>query len=88
MGIFQQTRAGGGRCDHLERLASPVAARSEVCEECGKRGPLRVCLSCGHVGCCDSARAHARAHAVATGHPLIKALPNGFVYCFDHDEYL
>jgi CPA1 family monovalent cation:H+ antiporter len=48
---------------------------------------LRVCLSCGHVGCCDSSSGHATAHARKTGHPVIRALPRGFTYCYPHREY-
>lgn len=75
----------GDECPHLgdvEELAEPRAA---ACEECGKGKVLRVCLSCGHVGCCDSHRGHARQHAEQTGHPLIRAWKGGaFVYCYEH----
>jgi len=58
----------GEECEHLcdiDRLARP---RAEACEECGMERTLRVCLSCGHVGCCESWRGHASAHAEETGH--------------------
>jgi monovalent cation/hydrogen antiporter len=48
---------------------------------------LRVCLTCGHVGCCDSSSGHATAHAHRTGHPVIRALRQGFIYCYPHREY-
>jgi len=50
---------------------------------------LRVCLSCGHVGCCESWRGHASAHAEETGHPVIAAWRGGaFAYCYPHRRYL
>ena len=39
---------------------------------------LRICLTCGHVGCCDSsAPRHATAHHQATGHPVIRSYEPG-----------
>lgn len=74
-----------GGCVHLEAIAEPEEPRSEVCEECEATGRLRICLDCGHVGCCDSQQGHARAHAERTGHLLIRAWRGGaFVYCFEH----
>ena len=45
-------------CPHYKsiKLAAP---RAEKCETCGVEAPLRVCLECGHVGCCESSGAHA-----------------------------
>lgn len=51
---------------------------------------LRVCLSCGHVGCCeDSQHAHALAHFQATGHPLIRPLEtrDRWTWCYIHNRY-
>jgi Zn-finger in ubiquitin-hydrolases and other protein len=52
--------------------------------------PVPTCLTCGHVGCCDSRLGHASAHAAASGHPIIRAIPrgNGFTYCYAHRAYL
>ena len=69
-------------CEHLE--ANPVkdAGTPDGCDDhTPDDGPivhLRLCLTCGHVGCCDSsAPRHATAHATATGHPVIQsAEPN------------
>lgn len=63
--------------------AVPVVARAMGCEECLKTGQswvhLRLCVVCGHVGCCDSSPSqHARAHAHDTvGHDLITSLEPG-----------
>lgn len=49
------------------------------CQECAELGEstwahLRMCLSCGHVGCCDSSiHKHASAHFHTTGHPVMRS---------------
>ncbi len=81
-------------CEHFGE-AHPVVARSNGCEEClalGERWTaLRVCLSCGHVGCCeDSKHAHALQHFNATGHPLIASFERDetWAWCYVHRRYL
>jgi uncharacterized UBP type Zn finger protein len=81
------------RCEHFSEIQS-VAVRTNGCEECialGERWTqLRVCLTCGHVGCCeDSKRAHALAHFNATGHPMISSLERGetWGWCYVHRRY-
>jgi uncharacterized UBP type Zn finger protein len=56
----------------------PVAG----CEECLATGMrwvhLRMCQTCGHVGCCDNSEGrHATAHHHATGHPIIRSVEPG-----------
>ena len=41
-------------CKHLGGIKGNIKPKLQVCEECGKAGSLRVCLTCGHMGCCDS----------------------------------
>jgi EmrB/QacA subfamily drug resistance transporter len=65
-------------CPHVE-LVVAVSPRSRGCEECLRLGArwvhLRVCLSCGHVGCCDSSKnRHATAHFWASQHPIVGSL--------------
>jgi monovalent cation/hydrogen antiporter len=75
----------GDECEHFCRLEEIAKPRADRCEECGIERRLRVCLTCGHVGCCDSAHGHARDHAAQAGHLLIRAWKGGgFVYCFEH----
>ena len=75
----------GRGCEYLRALGEPAAPRSPTCEECGARRVLRVCLTCGHVGCWDSHEGHGTAHAEQTGHPLIRAWKGGtFVYGYEH----
>lgn len=75
-------------CAHLG-AAKPVTGRSTGCEDCLRIGAtwfhLRLCLACGHVGCCDrSPNQHATAHFQATGHPVIGSLEPGedWRWCF------
>jgi len=50
---------------------------------------LRMCLTCGHVGCCDSSVGlHATKHFKETGHPVMVALPSkSWEWCYIHEEY-
>ena len=68
-------------CTHRDQI-KPVTPGSEGCAECLKRGEpwvqLRMCLSCGNVGCCDSSKnRHASAHFRATGHPVMRTMQPG-----------
>jgi monovalent cation/hydrogen antiporter len=83
------------RASECPHLAATGAATSEVaspnCAECGASAPTRVCLTCGHVGCCESSRGHARAHALSAHHPVIRELPVGprsFTWCYDCNAYI
>lgn len=63
-------------CAHQDQI-KPVTPSAEGCEDCLKTNAiwvnLRLCLTCGHVGCCDnSPNKHATAHFKATGHPIIE----------------
>ena len=70
-------------CSHLDQVTvRELPAEVAGCEEClasgGKWLHLRICLTCGHVGCCDdSPSRHATAHSHATTHPLIRSLEPG-----------
>jgi uncharacterized UBP type Zn finger protein len=68
-------------CAHLDQIRQ-VTPGSEGCAECLATGDrwvhLRLCLTCGHVGCCDSSpNRHATKHYHATGHPIIKSFEPG-----------
>nr|WP_225821812.1 UBP-type zinc finger domain-containing protein [Streptomyces sp. TML10] len=69
--------------------------RGAVCAECSARGrcwvSLRMCLTCGHVGCCDSSPgAHAHAHYEETGHPVMRsAAPHDeWAWCYVDEVFL
>lgn len=64
-------------CVHVEQ-AKDLPSGKRVCEECVKTGDrwlhLRLCLTCGHVGCCDSSKnKHATKHFHTTQHPVIRS---------------
>lgn len=77
-------------CTHLEQVrVTELPAEVEGCEECLAAGTgwvhLRICLECGHVGCCDSSPGrHATAHFRSSSHPLIRSLEPGeeWSWCF------
>ena len=67
--------ADGGGCAHADALPAP-AGPAEACEDClrigGRWVHQRRCLSCDHVGCCDSSpHRHATEHWHATQHPVV-----------------
>lgn len=69
------------KCVHLGEM-KVVQPSANGCEDCLKTGDswvhLRLCLECGHVGCCDSSRnKHATKHFHATHHPIIKSFEPG-----------
>ncbi|MFD9224697.1 UBP-type zinc finger domain-containing protein [Streptomyces sp. NPDC060064] len=77
---------------HLS-LVRPVVPRTPTgCEECLRDGTpwvhLRLCLTCGHVGCCDSSPSrHARAHASTDAHPIVASFEPGenWRWCYVHE---
>jgi hypothetical protein len=76
------------RCSHVASIRK-VHPSAKGCEECLKLGVewvhLRLCRTCGHVGCCDdSPLRHATKHFGASGHPIIEGYdpPEGWGWCF------
>jgi uncharacterized UBP type Zn finger protein len=72
---------GAPKCEHAVGLGS-VTPNTDGCEECLRLGDtwvhLRVCMGCGHVGCCDSSKnKHATAHFQQSGHPVMRSLEPG-----------
>jgi uncharacterized UBP type Zn finger protein len=72
-----------------------VRRPAQGCKECLEMGSrwvhLRICLSCGHVGCCDdSPNRHATKHHRATQHPVITSGEAGetWAYCYPDDQFL
>ena len=80
-------------CTHLDQITVLELPESvEGCEDCLREGGkwlhLRICLSCGHVGCCDdSPNRHATAHAHGSGHPLIHSLEpeEDWTWCYQDE---
>jgi EmrB/QacA subfamily drug resistance transporter len=78
-------------CGHLAAITA-VEPRSAGCEECLRLGErwvhLRMCLSCGYVGCCDaSRRRHATGHFFQTSHPIVRSMEPGedWKWCYVDD---
>ena len=77
-------------CTHLDTVEiTELPERVEGCADCLAIGAewchLRICLGCGHVGCCDSSpHRHASAHATGSDHPIIRSLQPGedWAWCF------
>lgn len=80
-------------CSHLDTVAEDVTPSSNGCEDCLRMGGrwlhLRLCVRCGHVGCCDnSPNRHATAHWHALhDHPLIRSYEPGenWWWCYADD---
>ena len=78
-------------CTHLDTIR-PVTPNTDGCEECLKMGAewvhLRLCLTCGHVGCCGSSRyKHATKHFHRTTHPIVQSIEPGesWKWCYVDD---
>ncbi len=70
-------------CTHLDTIViTELPEAVDGCVDCLRGGTkwvhLRICLGCGHVGCCDdSPERHASAHAAQSDHPIIRSLEPG-----------
>lgn len=76
-------------CTHTDQIQNPKAKTPRGCEECLKMGDtwvhLRLCETCGHVGCCDSSKnKHATKHFRSTKHPIVKSFEPGedWFWCY------
>lgn len=83
-------------CTHADAVDLDVDPQPPVgadgrrsCGDCLTEGTrwvhLRLCMTCGHVGCCDSSpRRHATAHAGAVGHPVVQSFEPGedWLWCY------
>lgn len=79
-------------CTHLDQINVERPDTVAGCEDClaigGRWVHLRVCRTCGHIGCCDSSpNRHASAHVRASGHPIVTSVEPGEVwsYCYPDD---
>jgi len=76
------------KCKHMDQIKIRTTDQ-HVCPECVKLGDrwvhLRLCLSCGHVGCCDSSKnKHATKHFKTSNHALMRSIEPGeaWVWCY------
>jgi uncharacterized UBP type Zn finger protein len=83
------------RCTHLDHVRTETPRTPTGCEECLEAGSrwvhLRLCLECGHVGCCDdSPNKHATKHFHAMQHPVMRSFERGedWGFCYVDDLML
>ena len=83
-------------CSHLQQVNQNINAKTpNGCEDCLQMGSdwvhLRLCLSCGHVGCCDSSpNKHGTKHFKSTGHPIIKSFEpdEDWKWCYVDERFM
>ncbi len=81
-------------CEHVKQADPNVPASHDGCAECLQTGGrwvhLRKCLTCGHIGCCDSSPGqHANKHFRETGHAVMQAFQSGeWKWCYVHEAYV
>ena len=83
------------RCTHLNQVLDVTPRTPQGCEECLKTGShwvhLRLCLECGHVGCCDnSPNRHATRHFHTTSHPLVRSFEpdEDWAWCYVDEIFM
>ena len=81
-------------CTHVD-LIRQVTPSADGCEDCLRIGGwwihLRMCLTCGHVGCCNSSpNRHASTHAREVDHPVAQAwgADEDWIWCFVDEVYV
>ena len=82
------------QCTHLTEVRDVAPRTPNGCEECLRIGStwvhLRLCLACGHVGCCDaSPNKHATAHFGKTHPPIIRSFERGedWGWCYVDERF-
>lgn len=81
-------------CIHVDQIQE-VEPRTMGCEDCLKSGStwvhLRVCMTCGYVGCCNSSQhKHAARHAKETGHTVVMSMESGeeWMWCYFCEDFI
>ena len=82
-------------CTHLDQVRNVVPRTPRGCEECLRTHSwwvhLRLCLTCGHVGCCDdSPNTHATKHFHLTRHPIMRSFEPGedWAWCYEDQLFI
>ncbi|HEX6946483.1 MAG TPA: UBP-type zinc finger domain-containing protein [Acidimicrobiia bacterium] len=80
-------------CAHLDQVLTDVEPSSQGCYECEQSGGwwvhLRICMTCGHVGCCNASPGkHASAHHEEAGHPVVRSFEPGEDWWWCYPESL
>jgi uncharacterized UBP type Zn finger protein len=83
------TQEDEAACSHVAKIDRHTKAHTKGCEECLAMGDswvhLRLCMACGHVGCCDDSKnKHGTKHFHQTKHPIMRSLEPGehWGWCF------
>jgi len=86
--LFGRGHSEGRVCSHIGKIRE-VTPSAQGCEECLEIGDswvhLRICMICGHVGCCDDSKnKHTNKHFQQTGHAIMKSFEPGedWMWCF------
>jgi len=86
-------QAGDKPCSHLDQI-NVVEPSTRACAQCVAEGTiwpaLRMCLTCGFVGCCDTSKnKHANQHYQDTGHPLMRSIrmDEAWVWCYEDSAF-
>lgn len=89
------TGLGVSDCEHVDQIHDVEPPPTRDCDDCTAVGAkwvhVRMCMSCGYVGCCDSSDlAHMRAHAGSTDHPLARSIEGdeSWVWCYPHERLI
>ncbi len=92
--IELNSHVSAARCMHAGQVR-PLLPSANGCEDCLKIGDswvhLRICMTCGHVGCCDSSKnKHATKHYHQTTHPIVRSLEPGedWGWCYEDEVML
>jgi uncharacterized UBP type Zn finger protein len=89
------TKKEKATCVHIARVNQEIRGNTKGCEECEKMGSswvhLRLCLTCGHVGCCDSSvNKHGTKHFQKTNHPVMRSYKpeESWKWCYVDEMYM
>ncbi len=92
--LLMTGQAGSIECSHLGQILV-TEPTTRMCAECVAEGTswpaLRMCLTCGFVGCCDmSKNQHMKQHHEATRHPLMRSvnMDEGWVWCYEDGAFM
>jgi uncharacterized UBP type Zn finger protein len=82
-------------CVHIDQIQEGIEPAAVGCVDCLASGStwvhLRVCLTCGYTGCCNSSpNKHANKHATQTGHHVVMSMENGeeWMWCYEDEDFI
>ena len=77
-------------CHHISDLHEDLTSEKDVCEICGYKEDLRLCLTCGKVFCCESHNSHNSEHFQKTNHPFTKPYKSDYnwLWCYKCNAFL